>query len=546
MEDVLELKDQDYCKAIIPGLYDLVRLTFEEANARLFPQVQQLMQTDFFKYYRTKLWKNCPFWQENGLCMNRACAVEVADESDLPVEWRTESLSAIDLTPAGPLQPFKQCDFKESDYCINDQLGHSDIDTVTVDLLRNPERFTGYAGPSSGRVWKSIYEENCFNIVAKMTAGCAACNNIAGLSEDTRGQCYDAKAKITHHDREKDAGRHKLEDEFANVAAGIDDDAQDTTQHFVKAPKSSELDGVLRNLAEDEDGQDSEEETCLEKRVYYRLISGLHSSISIHICDEYFDRTKGVWYSNLDCFITRIGSHPERLQNVYFNYVVLLRAIAKVSPFLEGYRFNTGQPKVDAKVKAKVHELIDMTKQYPTTFDETRLFHGPNASRVKQEFKDHFRNVSRIMDCVGCEKCRLWGKVQTNGLAVALKILFEYETIRAAPKTLLERNEIVALFNTFNRFSESLNGIARFRDMYQQQNRNTLPPLTPPLLQSIHLADRLTFSAFSSRVSNFSKQRLGIVDRRMGGLLSRGLDSAVTQLRRSHVPIPAILQGWGH
>jgi ERO1-like protein alpha len=31
---------------------------------------------------------------------------------------------------------------------------------------------------------------------------------------------------------------------------------------------------------------------------------------------------------------------------------------------------------------------------------------------------------SALMDCVGCEKCRLWGKLQVLGLGTALKILF--------------------------------------------------------------------------------------------------------------------------
>jgi ERO1-like protein beta len=31
-----------------------------------------------------------------------------------------------------------------------------------VDLLLNPERYTGYKGSSAWRVWNSIYEENCF------------------------------------------------------------------------------------------------------------------------------------------------------------------------------------------------------------------------------------------------------------------------------------------------------------------------------------------------------------------------------------------------
>lgn len=33
-------------------------------------------------------------------------------------------------------------------------------------------------------------------------------------------------------------------------------------------------------------------------------------------------------------------------------------------------------------------------------------------------------SCSAIMDCVGCEKCRLWGKLQVLGLGTALKILF--------------------------------------------------------------------------------------------------------------------------
>lgn len=31
-----------------------------------------------------------------------------------------------------------------------------------VDLLLNPERYTGYKGPSAHRIWRSIYMENCF------------------------------------------------------------------------------------------------------------------------------------------------------------------------------------------------------------------------------------------------------------------------------------------------------------------------------------------------------------------------------------------------
>ena len=42
------------------------------------------------------------------------------------------------------------------------------------------------------------------------------------------------------------------------------------------------------------------------------------------------------------------------------------------------------------------------------------------------EFKENFRNITRIMDCVECQKCRLWGKIQTQGIGTALKIIFSY------------------------------------------------------------------------------------------------------------------------
>lgn len=33
---------------------------------------------------------------------------------------------------------------------------------------------------------------------------------------------------------------------------------------------------------------------------------------------------------------------------------------------------------------------------------------------LQEEFRLHFKNISRIMDCVGCSKCRLWGKLQVR------------------------------------------------------------------------------------------------------------------------------------
>ena len=88
---------------------------------------------------------------------------------------------------------------------------------------------------------------------------------------------------------------------------------------------------------------------------------------------------------------------------------------------------------------------------------------GLQALKLKTEFRHHFRNISRIMDCVGCEKCKLWGKLQIQGLGTALQILFSGSfdqpdptafDLKSMKKTRfqLTRTEIVALLNSFGRY----------------------------------------------------------------------------------------------
>lgn len=51
-----------------------------------------------------------------------------------------------------------------SSQCVTSLNVSFSADGDYIDLTENPERFTGYSGPSAHRVWASIYEENCFGI----------------------------------------------------------------------------------------------------------------------------------------------------------------------------------------------------------------------------------------------------------------------------------------------------------------------------------------------------------------------------------------------
>ncbi|EXJ78402.1 hypothetical protein A1O1_08802 [Capronia coronata CBS 617.96] len=409
----------------------------ERLHAQLEPALDDLtQQTDFFAYYRLNLYnKACPFWNdENSMCGNRACAVDtIEDESAIPPIWRAEELSKLEGARAKhpgraqrrerpsnrPLQyqlgenvdescvveEDDECD--ERDYCIPDDEGAAGKGDY-VSLVNNTERYTGYSGMGARQVWDAIYKENCFS--AKSPRG--------SLRSKTLQAAQNLKNVFQEYGR----------------------------QHV-------------------DDGEDLYplDDECLEQRAFYRIVSGMHASISTHLCWEYFNQTTGTWFHNVDCYKERLHTHPERVSNIYFNYALLTRAVAKARKHLESYTFCSGDPEQDFETKQKVLALADKAAAGPHTFDESVMFQDPGVMDLKEDFRNRFRNVSRLMDCVGCDKCRLWGKVQTAGYGAALKILFEFDEDKNGENPHLRRTELVALVNTLARVSHSVDAIQKFR-----------------------------------------------------------------------------------
>ncbi|PPQ62937.1 hypothetical protein CVT24_006177 [Panaeolus cyanescens] len=378
--------------------------TVESVNDDLFSNISKLVHEPFFRYFQVDLYRECPFWSNNGFCSNPSCAITSVDESDVPEKWRAKALSQVDPSSIEKRHSLPGCYYRDSDFCFLDDNTEGDY----FDLRLVPERYTGYSGADANRVWRSIYEENCF-----------------GLTE-------------------------------MNLMSG-------------KSPAPVSLPDTMVEVLHQ--GEEESDPHCLEKRVYYKVISGLHASISTHICHEHLNQSTGEWAPNLRCFIDRVASHPERLQYIYFDTILLLRAVARLGPYLSAYDYcSTGNHEDDVETLSLVSKVVNIAKD-AGRFDETVLFRGENAAVLKEEFKTHFRNVTRIMDCVGCDKCRLWGKVQTTGLATALKILFEMDEKALDPASnsnLLQRSEVVALMNTLFRFSESLKAVDDFRQLWQQ------------------------------------------------------------------------------
>ncbi|KAF2234999.1 endoplasmic oxidoreductin [Viridothelium virens] len=448
--------------------------TLDQLNNDLQPYIHSLThETDFFSYYRLNLYnKKCPFWSdEAGMCGNIACAVNtIEDEQDIPLIWRAEELGKLEGPKAEhpgkkqqkerqqrPLQGSlgenvgescvveydDECD--ERDYCVpEDESATAKGDYVS--LVDNPERFTGYSGPSAHQVWEAIYRENCFSKPSPhaSSSGSPPSNNLIMGNQAQAAQ--DLRSIMREHGRQQALAIHG-----PDSPAALDD------------------------------GFDIyETEECLEKRVFYRVISGMHASISTHLCHSYLNQSTGTWGPNLTCYEQRLHSHPERISNLYFNYALLLRAFGKLRHHLQSYTFCSGDLELDAQTKDMVTYLAqNIPNGAKKVFDESIMFPASDATAIalKDDFKNRFRNVSRIMDCVGCDKCRLWGKLQTSGLGTALKVLFEFEEGEGGKDTNppLRRTELVALVNTLDKISASLSAIADFEAMIERRDKEGKP-----------------------------------------------------------------------
>ena len=99
--------------------------------------------------------------------------------------------------------------------------------------------------------------------------------------------------------------------------------------------------------------------SCLSQHL--SIPAGMHSSITSHIVNEYLlDEAAGVWGPNLPAFQDRLGNEAvkERIENLYFAYLFVLRAVVKASPFLESVQYTTGMPAEDARTLQLMQQLV--------------------------------------------------------------------------------------------------------------------------------------------------------------------------------------------
>jgi ERO1-like protein alpha len=83
------------------------------------------------------------------------------------------------------------------------------------------------------------------------------------------------------------------------------------------------LDRVLSNGLNPED-------ICSEETLLYHVISGIHTSVNMHVSTHYNDIERNTTYPNHEMYMQKIGAYPERLKNLHFLYALVVRAINRV------------------------------------------------------------------------------------------------------------------------------------------------------------------------------------------------------------------------
>jgi len=72
------------------------------------------------------------------------------------------------------------------------------------------------------------------------------------------------------------------------------------------------------------------------------------------------------------------------------------------------------------------------------------------------------------MNCVACDKCKLWGKVQIHGLGTAFKILITDNVDNLH----LSRHEITTLINAVEKLSSSIRHIDTFNKLIHEKGNS--------------------------------------------------------------------------
>lgn len=205
------------------------------------------------------------------------------------------------------------------------------------------------------------------------------------------------------------------------------------------------------------------------KADFNKAVSGLHSMISAQVNRGIQERVElgepftddEVWRDPDAEFQRRLspqGETPLAMENLYFAFMLILKAVSKVQSLLLN-DVNNGRISADSVplLQAILNDPILNDDSVGVAFKKLHdhAVMDVDSKAALWEARMRTRELVRIMNCVQCNKCRLHGKISTMGLSTALQILVG-EDGEGGDISSLHRVELATLMATMHKFSTAV------------------------------------------------------------------------------------------
>lgn len=203
------------------------------------------------------------------------------------------------------------------------------------------------------------------------------------------------------------------------------------------------------------------------KADFNKAVSGLHAMVSAQVTIGIQDKLESgeaftdaeVWRDPKVEFERRLGVNgetPLAMENLYFCYMLLLRAVKQSRErLLQDCSSGKIGPETSEALQAVFASSLMEEPAVDVAFNRLHD-HAVNGSKeTLWEARMRTRELLRIMNCVQCNKCRLHGKISVMGLSTALQILVGRSGTGGDPKR-IHRVELAALMATLHKFATAV------------------------------------------------------------------------------------------
>ena len=337
-------------------------------NHKLCDSFQKLKKTLFFKIFKINLEPECSIFHREMICRDTECQLYECSNNEVPCVWKQPS--GIDENIVTTIDdPFNKW-VEKFNVDSKQWLLKEDIDPkdgAYIDLLKNPEGYTGYRGK---HIWNAIFKENCFS--------------------------------------------------------------------------------------------DSYSSLCVEDKIFSNILMGWLVNTNFQIGCNFRNRNTNESYVNISYVTNKFLYHKDKIDYLFFLYSLMLKAVNKAVPYLLNYNYSSGNKTEDQMTKKIIKEIfkyeLENMDLIEDSFQDTYFYFEQfiSSNRIS-ELIIRFRNISSIIDCVTCSKCRMHAKLEVFGIATMFKIL--YASSNEELSKCMSRNELVSFINLFAKLSKSISNI---------------------------------------------------------------------------------------